>query len=90
MNGHEVLSTIREEQLPVTVVVVTSSGSIKTAVEAMQAGAYDFLVKPVAEERLVTTTRNAMERETLTEVVEEVRKPAKSRQTGALSGHHCP
>jgi len=80
MNGLEVLAVIREEQLPVTVVVVTSSGSIKTAVEAMQAGAYDFLVKPVAEERLVTTAKNALERETLTEVVADVAKasnPAK-------------
>jgi len=74
MTGIEVLNTIRAEQLPVTVVVATSSGSIKTAVEAMQAGAYDFLVKPVSEERLVTTTKNALERETLTEVVAEVKK----------------
>jgi len=80
MNGLDVLATIREEQLPVTVVVVTSSGSIKTAVEAMQAGAYDFLVKPVAEERLVTTAKNALERETMAEVVADVAKatnPAK-------------
>ncbi len=90
MNGFEVLTTIREEQLPVTVVVVTSSGSIKTAVEAMQAGAYDFVVKPVAEERLVTTTRNAMERETLTEVVAEVRKPARSKANHGFIGSSLP
>ncbi|MTI43064.1 DNA-binding NtrC family response regulator [Roseibium hamelinense] len=81
MNGLEVLNTIREEQLPVTVVVVTSSGSIKVAVEAMQAGAYDFLVKPVAEERLITTAKNALERETLTEVVAEVQKNSISGKT---------
>ncbi|WP_417683729.1 sigma-54-dependent transcriptional regulator [Roseibium sp.] len=74
MNGLDVLGYIHEEQLPVTVVVVTSSGSIKTAVDAMQAGAYDFLVKPVAAERLITTVRNAHERERLTEAVEEIRK----------------
>ncbi len=90
MNGLEVLASIREEQLPVTVVVVTSSGSIKTAVDAMQAGAYDFLVKPVAEERLVTTTRNALERETLTEVVAEVRKPAKSKANHGFIGSSLP
>lgn len=90
MNGLEVLATIREEQLPVTVVVVTSSGSIKTAVEAMQAGAYDFIVKPVAEERLVTTTRNALERETLTEVVAEVTKPATSRANHGFVGASLP
>ncbi|WP_417668717.1 sigma-54-dependent transcriptional regulator [Roseibium sp.] len=74
MNGLEVLAHIREHQLPVTVVVITSSGSIKTAVDAMQAGAYDFIVKPVAEERLVTTVRNAHEREVLAEAIEDVRK----------------
>lgn len=90
MNGFDVLAAIREEQLPVTVVVVTSSGSIKTAVDAMQAGAYDFIVKPVAEERLVTTTRNALERETLTEVVAEVRKPAKSKANHGFIGSSLP
>ncbi|MCK7613713.1 sigma-54-dependent transcriptional regulator [Roseibium sediminicola] len=90
MNGMDVLETIREEQLPVTVVVVTSSGSIKTAVDAMQAGAYDFIVKPVAEERLVTTTRNALERETLTEVVAEVRKPTSSGTTKGFVGSSLP
>ncbi|QFT32114.1 Luminescence regulatory protein LuxO [Labrenzia sp. THAF82] len=90
MSGHDVLTLIGEEQLPVTVVVVTSSGSIKTAVEAMQAGAYDFLVKPVAEERLVTTTRNALERETLTEVVEEVRKPTTQKTNHGFVGSSLP
>lgn len=90
MSGHDVLTLIGAEQLPVTVVVVTSSGSIKTAVEAMQAGAYDFLVKPVAEERLVTTTRNALERETLTEVVEEVRKPTTQKTNHGFVGSSLP
>ncbi|MEO1114355.1 MAG: sigma-54 dependent transcriptional regulator [Pseudomonadota bacterium] len=90
MSGMDVLAAIREEQLPVTVVVVTSSGSIKTAVDAMQAGAYDFIVKPVAEERLVTTTRNALERETLTEVVEEVRKPAAGKLQHGFVGSSLP
>ncbi|MET1414347.1 sigma-54 dependent transcriptional regulator [Roseibium sp. HPY-6] len=90
MSGMDVLASIREERLPVTVVVVTSSGSIKTAVDAMQAGAYDFIVKPVAEERLVTTTRNALERETLTEVVEEVRKPAQGKVQHGFVGSSLP
>ncbi|WP_305985389.1 sigma-54 dependent transcriptional regulator [Roseibium sp. MMSF_3544] len=90
MSGMDVLASIRAEQLPVTVVVVTSSGSIKTAVEAMQAGAYDFIVKPVAEERLVTTTRNALERETLTEVVEEVRKPVSGKTQHGFVGSSLP
>lgn len=90
MNGMDVLRVIREQQMPVTVVVVTSSGSIKTAVDAMQSGAYDFVVKPVSEERLITTTRNALERETLTEVVDDVRKVSGEEPHHGFIGSSLP
>ena len=41
------------------VVVITSDGSINRAVEAMRAGAFDFLVKPFDEQRLLNAVRNA-------------------------------
>ncbi|MEM9635749.1 MAG: sigma-54 dependent transcriptional regulator [Pseudomonadota bacterium] len=72
-NGIDILNHIAEQKIPITVVVVTGSGSIKTAVDAMRAGAYDFIVKPVAEERIVTTVRNACEREQLHEAIAEIR-----------------
>lgn len=72
-NGIEILDHVAEQKIPVTVVVVTGSGSIKTAVDAMRAGAYDFIVKPAAEERIVTTVRNACEREQLHEAIAEIR-----------------
>ncbi|MEP4680007.1 MAG: sigma 54-interacting transcriptional regulator, partial [Lentilitoribacter sp.] len=53
-----------------SVIVVTADGSINRAIKAMQAGAYDFLVKPIAPERLMTTARNASEK---SELVQEVR-----------------
>jgi len=73
MSGLDILDAIAEQGLGVTVVVVTASGSIMTAVDAMRRGAYDFIVKPAAEERLVTTTRNAVEREVLQKAVTEIR-----------------
>ncbi|NNJ77025.1 MAG: sigma-54-dependent Fis family transcriptional regulator [Anderseniella sp.] len=72
-NGIAILNHVTEQKMPVTVVVVTGSGSIKTAVDAMRAGAYDFIVKPVAEERIITTVRNACEREQLHEAIAEIR-----------------
>ncbi|MGQ0567800.1 MAG: sigma-54-dependent transcriptional regulator [Gemmobacter sp.] len=42
------------------VVVITANGSINRAVEAMRAGAQDFLVKPVEEARLVLAVENAL------------------------------
>ena len=61
MRGQDLLAEVTRQQLPTSVVVVTSDGSLKVAIEAMKAGAYDFLVKPFNADRLVTTARNALE-----------------------------
>lgn len=47
-NGIEILKEIQREEFDVAVVVVTASGSINNAVEAMRLGAYDFIVKPAS------------------------------------------
>lgn len=69
MNGLDILREISERELPTAVVVITANGSIGTAVEAMRAGAYDFMVKPFAAERLTITVRNALERQRLSTMV---------------------
>lgn len=69
IHGLEILNALRVEDPSISVVVVTSAGSVNSAVEAMRAGAYDFIVKPVATERLVTSTRNALERTSLRKTV---------------------
>src|SRR5438067_314899 len=65
IGGIEILRAIRQRGLPSAVIVVTAHGSVKTAVEAMREGAYDFIVKPFAPERLLITVRNALERRQL-------------------------
>lgn len=47
MNGLEVLSRIRMADSQVKVVMITAHGNVQTAVDAMKAGAYDYLSKPV-------------------------------------------
>lgn len=69
MAGLDILRTLQSEDLPTAAVVITAHGSINTAVEAMQAGATDFIVKPFAAERLVVTVRNALERQRLRTLV---------------------
>ncbi len=69
MNGIEILKRVTEQQLPTSVVVITAHGSVQTAVEAMRAGAFDFLVKPFNADRLVFTLRNAVERQRLARIV---------------------
>ncbi|UIJ74171.1 sigma-54 dependent transcriptional regulator [Aurantimonas sp. HBX-1] len=50
--GLEVLAEMRRRELDIPVVVQTAKGSIETVVEAMRAGAFDFLVKPFSPEKL--------------------------------------
>jgi len=65
MDGMEVLRRIQEERLDTTVVVITAYGSIERAVEAMKAGAFDFVPKPFEPERLRVVVEKAIERERL-------------------------
>ncbi|MEX6508586.1 sigma-54-dependent transcriptional regulator [Jiella sp. M17.18] len=59
-SGMEVMAEMRRKRIDVPVVVQTAKGSIDTVVEAMRAGAFDFVVKPVAPERLRLTLGNAV------------------------------
>jgi len=65
MDGLELLGRIREEQPWLTVVLMTAYGCIELAVEAIKAGAYDFIAKPFDHDSLVLTLRKALERSSL-------------------------
>lgn len=56
-NGYELLSSIRRSQIDVPVILMTAYGSIPQAVDAIQAGAVDYLVKPFEVSSLVSTVR---------------------------------
>jgi two-component system repressor protein LuxO len=62
MDGRDILARIVASGATTSVIVVTTDASIKVAVEAMRAGAFDFIVKPFSSDRLVTTVRNAAKR----------------------------
>ncbi|HSN90574.1 MAG TPA: sigma-54 dependent transcriptional regulator [Anaeromyxobacteraceae bacterium] len=61
VDGIEVVRRIREEDPDATVVVVSAHGTIATAVEAMRAGAIDFLEKPFSPEVLRARVEKAIE-----------------------------
>ena len=62
MSGLDVLARMAETQASCPVVVITAHGSIKLAVDAMRAGAADFLVKPFNAQRLKVALANLFER----------------------------
>ncbi len=59
-DGLTVLRKIHADRPGVKVVVITANGSINRAVEAMREGAFDFLVKPFDERRLIGAVENAL------------------------------
>ena len=59
INGIDVLRAIKSADEHLPVVMVSAQESIRTAVEALQAGAYDYLTKPIDTERLQVILRNA-------------------------------
>jgi two-component system, repressor protein LuxO len=59
-DGLSLLAELRAESPDTRIIVITANGSINRAVEAMRAGAFDFLVKPFDESRLMTAVRNAL------------------------------
>ena len=65
MSGIDVLRSLKREGLETTVIVVTAHATIETAVEAMKAGAYDFITKPVDPRHLEIVLDKAFERESL-------------------------
>lgn len=65
LSGMEVLKKIKEQDTEIVVVVITGYATIEFAVEAMRVGAYDFIPKPFAPERLRVVVERAMEKRRL-------------------------
>ena len=70
MNGIEVLREIRRRNQNLPVVIITAYGTIERAVEAVKAGANDFITKPFDPEHLALVVKKALERAQLQSEVE--------------------
>ena len=73
LSGLELLNKIRQSHPQTTVLMITAFGTVQTAVEAMKAGAYDYITKPIDYEELVLVVNRAMERQQLVEEVRTLR-----------------
>jgi len=58
-DGLELMADMLEDYPRARVIVITANGSINKAVEAMRGGAFEFLVKPFDEARLINVIENA-------------------------------
>jgi len=64
-DGIDVLREIRLRKPDQVVIILTGHGSVEKAVEAIKMGAFDFLEKDFGKERILITSRNALERSAL-------------------------
>ncbi|MGK3964404.1 sigma-54-dependent transcriptional regulator [Sorangium sp. So ce118] len=65
MGGLDLLATLKAKGNEATVIVMSAYGNIDLAIEAMKAGAYDYIQKPFKAEEVLLTLRKAEEREAL-------------------------
>lgn len=78
MDGMEVLAALKSgkdmEPIEGQIVMITGHGDVDTAVVAIKAGAFDFLQKPLDLNRVLITTRNALESKSLRQETKLLRK----------------
>jgi len=76
MDGIELLSALKqgEDAIDTPIVMITGHGDVETAVQALKLGAYDFLLKPLDLNRILITTKNALESKSLRQETKQLRK----------------
>ena len=65
MGGLDLLATLKAKQYAATVIVMSAYGNVDLALEAMKAGAYDYVSKPFKPDEIVLALKKAEERELL-------------------------
>ena len=84
MDGLEMLQAYRQavkengaEEAPI--VMISGHGTVETAVDALKNGAFDFIVKPLDLNRLLLTTKHAIDHKALVQETKVLRKKINSR-----------
>jgi len=65
IDGIELLRRIKEKLPEQIVIIITAYASIETAVGALRAGAYDYVIKPIMHEEIKRIVRNALKERSL-------------------------
>jgi two-component system, LuxR family, response regulator FixJ len=84
MNGIELLRRLREKGIANSVIVITGHGDVPLAVEAMKAGASDFIEKPFDEDLILRAARYAL-RSSAAEGEQNAERAASQRKLATLS-----
>src|SRR4051812_19538138 len=89
MDGLTALGKMRERRPAAYVVVMTAHGTMETAIQAMQRGAYDYLTKPFDIDEVLLLAQRALEAARLTQEVARLKTGLQEvREFSALIGRH--
>ena len=89
MDGLTLLKRTRELRPDAQIVIMTAHGTMETAIQAMQQGAYDYLAKPFDLDEALLLAERAMTAQRLTQEVSSLRTGLKEVwEFGALVGRH--
>ena len=85
-DGLEILTDLRQRRPDLPVIMISGHGTIETAVQATQSGAFDFLEKPLDRDRVLLLARNA----TATAKLQKENTKLKSREATRILGSSRP
>ena len=89
MDGLTALAKLREIRPDAYVIVITAHGTMETAIQAMQRGAYDYLAKPFDLDEVLLLAERALEARRLTQEVARLRTGLQEvKEFSALIGRH--
>ena len=86
MDGLHLIAKVRELHPGIPTVVATAFGDVSSAVEAMRAGAEDYLTKPVDFDALLLLVERTLERSQLAAEAENLRRQLRTRDHDGLEG----
>ena len=78
-SGLEIQEEVKSIDPTLPVVIITAMASIETAVEAIRAGAHDYITKPWNNEKLITIIKNAIKQRKLYSENLQLRRALKER-----------
>ena len=86
MNGVELCQRLLEHRPQLPVILITAFGSMELAIQAIRAGAYDFLPKPFELDQLVLALERAVTLARLKDEVQRLRRAIAPQGVGGLIG----
>lgn len=87
MNGIDILKEVKTKKPEIFVIIMTAYASVETAIEALKIGAYDYLTKPFAPEKLISMLNHIEQFHKIVGENKELKKRLHSVKNGLIIGN---